>query len=54
MDVQVLRSSADWSHGILNEPSIQNAYIQLIREASHYIYIENQVGPRLLLGAQKD
>lgn len=43
MDVQVLRSSSDWSHGILTEPSIQNAYCQLINEATSYIYIENQV-----------
>jgi len=40
--VQVVRSSADWSSGILTEHSIQNAYIQLINEASHTIYIENQ------------
>lgn len=42
MRVQVVRSSADWSHGILTEHSIQNAYCQLIAEASHFIYIENQ------------
>ncbi|GAA93975.1 uncharacterized protein L969DRAFT_322779 [Mixia osmundae IAM 14324] len=42
MNVQVLRSSADWSHGILTEHSIKNAYLQLIREANHFIYIENQ------------
>ncbi|GAA5875841.1 hypothetical protein JCM16303_004016 [Sporobolomyces ruberrimus] len=40
--VQVVRSSADWSHGILTEHSIQNAYRQLILEAAHSIYIENQ------------
>ncbi|KAI5986718.1 hypothetical protein EDC04DRAFT_2589598 [Pisolithus marmoratus] len=40
--VQVVRSVCDWSHGVLTEHSIQNAYIQLIREASHFIYIENQ------------
>lgn len=40
--VQVLRSAADWSHGILLENSIQQAYIGLIREANHCIYIENQ------------
>lgn len=39
---QVVRSSCDWSSGILTEHSIQNAYQQLIREAQHYIYIENQ------------
>ncbi|KAF8490138.1 phospholipase D/nuclease [Russula emetica] len=40
--VQVVRSVCDWSHGVLTEHSIQNAYIQLIREANHFIYIENQ------------
>ncbi|KAF7314957.1 Phospholipase [Mycena indigotica] len=42
MRVQVIRSVSDWSHGVLTEHSIQNAYCQLIREAEHYIYIENQ------------
>lgn len=58
--VQVLRSAADWSHGILLEDSIQRerqvregeltaeAYIGLIREANHCIYIENQFCERLL------
>ncbi|KAI0028033.1 phospholipase D/nuclease [Vararia minispora EC-137] len=40
--VQVVRSVSDWSHGVLTEHSIQNAYKQLILEANHYIYIENQ------------
>ncbi|KAK4553643.1 hypothetical protein LTR86_009141 [Recurvomyces mirabilis] len=39
---QLVRSSADWSSGILTEQSIQNAYCQIIREAHHYVYIENQ------------
>ena len=39
---QVVRSSADWSSGILTEHSIQNAYSDIIRGAKHYIYIENQ------------
>lgn len=39
---QVVRSSADWSSGILRDRSIQNAYIELIRNAQHYVYIENQ------------
>ncbi|KAK3903125.1 hypothetical protein C8A05DRAFT_33162 [Staphylotrichum tortipilum] len=39
---QVVRSSADWSSGILTEHSIQNAYSEIIRGAQHYIYIENQ------------
>lgn len=42
MDIQVIRSCADWSNGTLPEKSIQNAYIEMIREASHCIYIENQ------------
>jgi len=40
--VQVVRSVSDWSHGVLTEHSIQNAYIQMIRDARHFIYIENQ------------
>lgn len=40
---QLVRSSADWSSGILpSEHSIQTAYCDLIREAQHYVYIENQ------------
>jgi phospholipase D1/2 len=39
---QVVRSSCDWSSGILTERSIQNAYSETIRNAKHYIYIENQ------------
>ncbi|KAI0681699.1 hypothetical protein C8T65DRAFT_751386 [Cerioporus squamosus] len=37
-----VRSVSDWSHGVLTERSIQNAYIDLIRESEHFIYIENQ------------
>ncbi|KOS21411.1 Phospholipase D1 [Escovopsis weberi] len=39
---QLVRSSADWSSGILTERSIQNAYCEVIRGAQHYVYIENQ------------
>lgn len=39
---QIVRSSCDWSSGILPEHSIQNAYSDVIRNAEHYIYIENQ------------
>ncbi|KAL2267401.1 hypothetical protein VTJ83DRAFT_4678 [Remersonia thermophila] len=39
---QIVRSSADWSSGILTEHSIQNAYKAIISQAQHYIYIENQ------------
>ena len=41
-NVQVLRSSCDWSAGIKKEDSILQAYIKLIRESEHCIYIENQ------------
>lgn len=39
---QVVRSSCDWSSGILTEHSIQNAYCEIIQSAQHFIYIENQ------------
>ncbi|KAJ5126406.1 hypothetical protein N7526_008583 [Penicillium atrosanguineum] len=39
---QIVRSSDDWSSGILNEHSIQNAYCETIRNAEHFVYIENQ------------
>lgn len=40
---QLIRSCADWSMGLLpHEQSIQNAYCELIRNAQHFVYIENQ------------
>lgn len=42
VNAQIVRSSADWSSGILVEHSIQNAYSELIRNANHYVYMENQ------------
>ena len=42
---QGLRSGSSWSIGLPlenHEHSIQNAYIQLIRSAEHFVYIENQ------------
>lgn len=39
---QVVRSSGDWSSGILTDHSIQNAYSDIIRKAEHFVYIENQ------------
>lgn len=39
---QIVRSSSDWSSGILNDCSIQNAYIEAIGSAKHFVYIENQ------------
>ena len=43
-EVQILRSACEWSLGTpgLTEHSIMNAYIKLIEESDHFIYIENQ------------
>lgn len=42
-EVQILRSAAHWSLGI-DEPeiSIQNAYVKMIEDSEHFVYIENQ------------
>ncbi|KJA15853.1 hypothetical protein HYPSUDRAFT_48013 [Hypholoma sublateritium FD-334 SS-4] len=40
--IQAVRSVCDWSHGVLTEASIQEAYIELIKNSEHFIYIENQ------------
>lgn len=38
---QVLRSASDWSAGIkYHEESIHNAYVHVIENSKHYIYIE--------------
>jgi len=42
VNAQIVRSSCDWSSGILAEDSIQTAYCEIIRNAQHYVYIENQ------------
>lgn len=39
---QIMRSCTKWSHGIDTEHSIANAYIQVIANSRHHIYIENQ------------
>lgn len=42
-NVQMLRSAGDWSTGIsATETSILNAYCTMIKNAEHYIYMENQ------------
>ncbi|KAF4546230.1 Phospholipase d active site-containing protein [Lasiodiplodia theobromae] len=40
--IQLTRSCAEWSHGCKVEHSIQNAYIETIKNSKHFIYIENQ------------
>ncbi len=42
VNIQVLRSVSDWSAGQPHEDSIQKAYLHLIENAEHFIYIENQ------------
>ncbi|KAK5010879.1 hypothetical protein LTR28_007175, partial [Elasticomyces elasticus] len=39
---QIMRSCAKWSHGVAIEHSIANAYIEVIRNSKHFVYIENQ------------
>lgn len=42
-EVQILRSAATWSLGIeTTEHSIQNAYIKMIEDSEHFVYMENQ------------
>ncbi|KAL2406426.1 hypothetical protein ABEF93_006403 [Exophiala dermatitidis] len=42
MTCQLLRSCTKWSNGTPLEHSIQNAYIDVIRNSQHFVYIENQ------------
>ncbi|KAH6899655.1 hypothetical protein B0T10DRAFT_1654 [Thelonectria olida] len=42
-EVQILRSASTWSLGIEEtEHSIQNAYIKMIEDSDHFVYMENQ------------
>ncbi|KAH8671167.1 hypothetical protein BX600DRAFT_240863 [Xylariales sp. PMI_506] len=44
-EVQILRSAGDWSLGFpkdMTEQSIQSAYVKLIEQSEHFVYIENQ------------
>ncbi|KAJ5811553.1 Phospholipase D/Transphosphatidylase [Penicillium riverlandense] len=42
MSCQVVRSCSKWSNGSPLEHSIQDAYVALIRNSQHFVYIENQ------------
>jgi phospholipase D1/2 len=42
IDAQICRSCAEWSHNCSVEHSIANAYIEVIRNSQHFVYIENQ------------
>ena len=42
-EVQILRSACNWSLGIEDvESSIQSAYVSMIEESEHFVYMENQ------------
>lgn len=42
-EVQILRSATTWSLGTDGtEHSIQNAYVKMIEDSEHFVYIENQ------------
>ncbi|RDL38671.1 putative phospholipase D1 [Venustampulla echinocandica] len=42
VSVQLVRSCTQWSNGVPLEHSIANAYIEVIRNSKHFVYIENQ------------
>ena len=42
MSCQLVRSCTKWSNASATEHSVQNAYIDLIQNSKHFIYIENQ------------
>lgn len=50
---QIVRSCTKWSHGVPTEPSIANAYINVIQNSQHFIYIENQFFITATSDAQK-
>ncbi|KAJ2901867.1 uncharacterized protein MKZ38_001300 [Zalerion maritima] len=42
-EIQILRSAGNWSLGIGDvEMSIQSAYVKMIEESEHFVYMENQ------------
>ncbi|KAJ5690612.1 Phospholipase D/Transphosphatidylase [Penicillium macrosclerotiorum] len=42
MSCQIVRSCAKWSNGSPLEHSIQDAYVAIIKNSQHFVYIENQ------------
>ncbi|KAH7330517.1 hypothetical protein BKA65DRAFT_528037 [Rhexocercosporidium sp. MPI-PUGE-AT-0058] len=42
MSIQLVRSCTEWSNGVAKEHSISNAYMDVIRNSQHFVYIENQ------------
>ena len=50
---QIVRSCTKWSHGVPTEHSIANAYISVIENSRHFVYIENQFFITATSDAQK-
>lgn len=50
---QIVRSCTKWSHGVPTEHSIANAYISVIENSQHFVYIENQFFITATSDAQK-
>ena len=50
---QIVRSCTKWSHGVATEHSIANAYISVIENSRHFVYIENQFFITATSDAQK-
>ena len=50
---QIVRSISKWSHGVRTEHSIADAYINVIRNSQHFVYIENQFFITATSDAQK-
>ena len=50
---QIVRSCTQWSHGVKTEHSIANAYIGIIHDSQHFVYIENQFFITATTHAQK-
>lgn len=53
MPCQIVRSSTKWSHGVPTENSIAKAYISVIQNSQHFVYIENQFFITATSDAQK-
>ena len=50
---QIARSCTKWSHGVPTEHSIADAYISIIKNSQHFVYIENQFFITATSDAQK-
>lgn len=50
---QIVRSCSKWSHGVPTEHSIADAYISVIENSQHFVYIENQFFITAAFDAQK-